>query len=439
MQVQKTIKIPIHYQTTEKKLSYLDRLTARLTYAVRQWWRIIEENNLETEPDCSPYESRVQEETRLSSGFVQQARDKALWMKEQWEKSHRKWERKMKKAKKGSKWHEKLKGREPSKPFSSNRSKTKKIPTRFDYRTGEIKEAEIELTDLVARISTLKKHERITILLNPSEYHKEKLEEAEDICSFEIVKHPERKCKWMFHITCRYQVETHAPETIRGVDLGVNRDVASVKLPPTPKNFSLVKTEKLKKLKELDDRIAHLQREEKYEALKKLRRKRRNIAKDHDRKTAKEFAEQTENEIVIVGDPQQIQYHKYRGNGNKRERKMLQHWSFARQGNYITQKCMEKGVIAVRFNEWGTNKCKNCEGELKGRGRRVKCKDCGAEYDREFNSCITLLQKASTYLKNKSSETIKNSQKLAGATDELARTIDDSGLEPWMSMEASFH
>jgi len=40
------------------------------------------------------------------------------------------------------------------------------------------------------------------------------------------------------------------------------------------------------------------------------------------------------------------------------------------------------------------------------------------------------LQKAGTYLKG------KPSVKLAGAIAELARTIGDSGLEPWMKMEA---
>ncbi|MCW3140645.1 MAG: hypothetical protein N2V72_00475 [Methanophagales archaeon] len=46
------------------------------------------------------------------------------------------------------------------------------------------------------------------------------------------------------------------------------------------------------------------------------------------------------------------------------------------------------------------------------------------------NNRVKPLQKAGTYLKGKPSE------KLAGAIDELARTIDDSGLEPWMKMEA---
>ena len=34
-ELQRTLKIPVHYATTKKQLSYLDRLTARLTYAVR--------------------------------------------------------------------------------------------------------------------------------------------------------------------------------------------------------------------------------------------------------------------------------------------------------------------------------------------------------------------------------------------------------------------
>ena len=60
----------------------------------------------------------------------------------------------------------------------------------------------------------------------------------------------------------------------------------------------------------------------------------------------------------------------------------------------------------------------------------------GMQYDREFNSCIRLLQKASTYLKCKTIAALKRSRKLAGAIDELARTTGDSGLEPGMRMEA---
>ena len=58
-----------------------------------------------------------------------------------------------------------------------------------------------------------------------------------------------------------------------------------------------------------------------------------------------------------------------------------------------------------------------------GRGMRAKV------------STVKPLQKASTYLKGKTSAALRRSRKLAGAIDELARTIGDSGLEPWMKME----
>ena len=65
---------------------------------------------------------------------------------------------------------------------------------------------------------------------------------------------------------------------------------------------------------------------------------------------------------------------------------------------------------------------------MQAKGRRVVCTECGMQYDRKFNSCVRVVQKASTYL--------KRSRKLAGAIDELRGTIGDSGLEPWMRMEA---
>ena len=151
---QRTIKIPIHYLTTKKKLSYLDNLTAKLTYAVRLWSKIIDEHDLKSLSDCSLYEKQIQQKTKLSLAFVQQARDKALWMYKQYKEQHQKWEWLLSKAK--GKWYHKLKKREPSKPCTSKRSRLKKIPTRFDYRTGKIEKANLKLTKWVIRISTLR-------------------------------------------------------------------------------------------------------------------------------------------------------------------------------------------------------------------------------------------------------------------------------------------
>ncbi|MGC8935991.1 MAG: zinc ribbon domain-containing protein [Candidatus Methanomethylicaceae archaeon] len=71
----------------------------------------------------------------------------------------------------------------------------------------------------------------------------------------------------------------------------------------------------------------------------------------------------------------------------------------------MIEKLKERGIIAVRYNEWGTSSERHkCGGRLKGKGRRVICTGCGLRYDLEFDTCIRLLQKAGTYLKGKTSE-----------------------------------
>jgi len=434
-ELQRTLKIPVHYATTNKKLSYLDRLTARLTYAVRLWCERISELGLKSRQDCSPYEHEIQRITGLSAAFVQQARDKALWMWAQYREAHKEWERELSRAKPGTKWYKKLLKREPAEPCTSPRSNLKKIPTRFDARTGTIEESNLKMSPLVVRISTLKKGEKITVLLNPSKWHLDMLRSAAELRGFELVK---RGKKYFVHLLCKYFVRAQPVHAVRGVDLGVNRVVASVKLPKHPRNFSLLRCDdKWLRIRELNDRVSHLRRLKKWRALKKLRHKRRNIAKDYDRKLAKEFAACAENELVVIGDPQLIRYHKYRGDGNKRGRKILQNWSYSRLADGIIEKLKERGIIGIRFNEWGTSsECHKCGGKLKAKGRRVVCTECGMQYDREFNSCVRVVQKASTYLKHKTRAALKRSRKLAGAMDEPRGTIGDSGLEPWMRMEA---
>jgi len=83
-----TVKVPVHYLTTKKKFFILDRVTARQTYTVRLWCEIIRKNKFKSQGDCSPFEQTVKNKMGLSAGFVQQARDKALWMWEAYETQH---------------------------------------------------------------------------------------------------------------------------------------------------------------------------------------------------------------------------------------------------------------------------------------------------------------------------------------------------------------
>ncbi|MBU4501627.1 MAG: transposase [Nanoarchaeota archaeon] len=386
----KTVKVPVHFGTNKEKISKLNKITARLTYAVRLWNELIGDNDIwyRKELQRLEYQHYVQEVTKLSSGYVQQAGNKALWMWKQYRTTYKNWECKLKRAKKGSKWYNKLLKREPSKPFQSKKSLLKKIPVRLDYRTGNIKKTELKLSGYVMNISTLKKRDNLTILLNPSQYHKRLLEEGK-ICDFEIIKEGN---KYYAYIVCQFEVPTQQIQSIRGVDLGVRRTLSDVLIDPKPIKFSnVVDIEKRNKLKKLNDRISHLRRLQKWNVLKQLRNLRNNYAIDRERKLAKKYAKKCNNELVVIGHPKNIRYNNYKGNGNKKGRKILQGWSFLRQAQFIKQKLNEKGMVVEITCEWWTSKkCHKCNGTVTRNGPRIKCKDCNIQYDADYNACINL-------------------------------------------------
>lgn len=80
MRIVKTVKIPIYYATTKRKLDILNRLTARLTYGVHLWSQIIKTNGIRTRSGLrkQKFEQEVRKQTGLSAGFVQCCADTAL-------------------------------------------------------------------------------------------------------------------------------------------------------------------------------------------------------------------------------------------------------------------------------------------------------------------------------------------------------------------------
>ncbi|WGI17280.1 zinc ribbon domain-containing protein [Methanonatronarchaeum sp. AMET-Sl] len=408
----KTVKIPIHHLTTDKKLSYLNNLTGRQTYAVQLFCERLNENDIvpKYRSGVREFSDYVREETGLSAGFIQQAEDKVLWMYKQYKKSHDKWEWALSNATEGTRWYKKLEEREPSVP--DPKKSLKKIPTPFDNRTGEVQKTDkLDLTEWVAHISTLKKGETIDILLNPSDWHKEQLEEAEEIKTFEIVHHPERECEYIVHIVCKYKSDTVRTGSVCGVDLGIKRDLSAVLIDDNGvEQFTILQNDKSERLKELDDRISHLRREEKYEVLKKLRNKRERVAEDYDRKMAKQFAELLpDGTTVFFGNPRDIRYNKYKGNGDKAGRKLLQHWSFSRIIDQCVLKLNETGKVGEKITEWNTSRLHyKCNKQVKrpydDSFQRIKCSTCDDELDAEFNASVNIAVKGISQHSDKSIE-----------------------------------
>jgi len=429
----KTVKIPIHYDTTDKKLSYLDNLTARQTYAVQLFCEKLNEEGIvpKYRSEVREFSDYVREETGLSAGFIQQAEDKVLWMYKQYRRSHDKWEWVLSKAKEGTRWYRKLEEREPSVP--NPKKNNSKVPTPFDDRTGEVQRTgDLDLTEWVAHISTLNKGETIDVLLNPSDWHEEQLEEAKNLKTFEIVHHPERECEYMVHIVCEYQSDTVQTGSVCGVDLGIKRDLSAVLIDDNcVEQFTILQNDKSERLKELDDRIAHLRREEKYEVLKKLRNKRERVAEDYDRKLAKQFAELLpDGTTVFFGNPRDIRYNKYKGNGDKVGRKLLQHWSFSRIIDQCVLKLNETGKNGEKVTEWNTSRLhyrcgKQVERPYDNSFQRIRCSTCDDKLDAEFNASVNIAVKGISQHSDKSIEPDTFWQDMAGVTDDIARTGDD--------------
>ena len=81
MIVQKSLRVPIHYDTTKTKIGILDSLTARITYTIKLISELITED---TEIDRKTIRKLVKNsdivaKTGLASGFVQQCIDKYIW------------------------------------------------------------------------------------------------------------------------------------------------------------------------------------------------------------------------------------------------------------------------------------------------------------------------------------------------------------------------
>jgi transposase len=336
----------------------------------------------------------VQKQAGLSAGFVQCCADTALWMWRSYWQLHREWQRTVRQAQRAGdeRWLCKLMKREPQPPFSNGLRH--KIPIWFDDRIGSLEHSEIKLSPRVIRISTLKRGERITVLLNPAKYHLDLLECGE-IKSFQIVK---RGKKFYVHVKVEREVRDQPVRAVRGVDLGVKRSAATVLLrsdkPLSRGDFSVIRDgEKTHRLNELNEKVAKLQQMKKWGALKRMRNKRRRVAEYYDRLTAKRIADISSECIVAIGHPKGIKYENYRDNGKRKLRRLMTRWAYGRIIRYTIEECAEQGIkVAAPDERWTSITCHRCGSRNTERLTQsvVHCYDCGLTYNADFNGAINI-------------------------------------------------
>lgn len=389
--------MPIHHGLTKRKLFILERLTARLGFCVHLFSKLIEERDMRVTGfgEFTPHDiTEIKQLTKLSISYVQQCRDQALWTWRSYHAQHREWETRLKHAK--GKWREKLVKREPHKPFQT--CSISKIPVRMDRRTGEVQASrKIRIAPVVLRLSTLQKNYRITVPLNPAQYHLNLLKKGR-IIDFQLVK----SNGWFYaHVCIKYDVPDRPVRAVIGVDLGVKRAMATVLLKPhAPLHREdltfLTDGEKKHQLDKLNHRFAELQRHRKWAALRHLRHKRRHVADYFDRLDAIRIAEMaaSQDAAVAVGYPKGIKYDNYRGNGQRLMRRVLQQrFSYGQRTRYILEECTSRGIIAEVIPEfWTSRRCHRCGSMNTCRPSQslFLCFNCGIKFNADWNSAINI-------------------------------------------------
>ncbi len=376
MKVKKTIKFPVHLETTGTKIEKLERLTARMTFATNLFLDYIQIYDTTSLHDLNEYKNKfVKERTGLNSAHLQQCYMKA---REVW-KSY--------KGKKGKK--------------SRPNFKRRKIPIWQDKRTFEFVEwNESKLTKYWIKLSTLAPYRKIMIPLDYGKYQEKELKNSK-IKSCFIVK---KDKMYYFHLSIEKETKEKKPKKVLAIDLGIRRKVTAVLLFPSEKwskeDIHILKNGEMKVLIHKHEKYYEkMQKLEKYKVLRRIRNKKEIYKKEYDHIISKriaEIAEESEAKVVI-GYPKWIRLSQRKGNGNKQLRKKVNSWSFYRMVRFIEYKCGEKGIpVEIMRESWTSETCHRCGSRNIDRSvwSVIKCKDCGLEYNADVNACINIGSKA---------------------------------------------
>ena len=421
--VVKTVRVPVHYALTKRKLSILDSLTARTTYGVWLWSKLFRERKLKgSYGDRRLFYGQVKRDAKLGT-MAQCCFDTSAWMWRSYREVHKAWGRQVAIARRNEdrKWLHKLLRREPQEPFTNGLKG--KVPIWFDNRFGTIEKSKhVKLCPYVARVSTLRRGIKLTIPLNPAKYHLGMLEKGV-MKSFQLVK---RHGKYYVHVKMEFQVPDQPVHAVRGLDLGVKRSMASVMLRPNQplksSGFTILRDGlKQDRLNRLEKRIGELQRARKWEALKRFRHKRLHVSEYYDRLAAKLIAATSHGSLVAIGYPKGVKYENPKGNGKPHLRKQLARWTYARIIRYIREECAKQGIPTEAPNElWSSRTCHRCGTRHTERLTQslFHCWNCEFIYNADYNAAINI---GSSFLPRAATRRAKDD--LAYAGDEQAREI----------------
>jgi len=402
----KTLILPIHPKTTNRKLKILRRLAARWTYGVQLYLDKIFEGN------TSPIDlyNAVADATGLNKNYTQNCRDKASQMYRSYRRLHRLWawrvrrlraklskETDPKKARRLDRQLKRLVQAEPSKPRITGR-----IPVDIDERCGSF-ELSNEAREFKAwvKISTLEKRVRVAVPLIFHEYAEKTLDNGWKARSFKVL-YRRRLHRWEVHLAVERTIEVTVKDFV-GIDLGIKRLAVAYSAGHDRVVYKAEKTrykDFFQRLHELNNRYSRAQRLDIKPLLKKLSRRRRNMVADLQRKLARRLAKKAASgRLVYIGLPRHIREACGRDFSSRRQRKMIHRWPYRQFANALALKTVEFNGFSVITGEHRStkmcsacrmNKCRHCRQHRYAKttiaDRKFRCQCCGLEMDRDANA-----------------------------------------------------
>jgi IS605 OrfB family transposase len=273
-------------------------------------------------------------------------------------------------------------------------------------------------------------HDRLLVPLKISPFHLNQIQRG-NLKALQIFV--DRYMKWWITLSIRVnnipQVNSDSNPAVLGIDLGIEKAVCTSLVTPTKVRESkyFTQPDKVKKIKNLDHRVAILQREldtrknngQEYDKLslklRTLRGKRERVAKEYDSFLVRRLFDyilklsQKYDLYVAIGRLKNIRMVARRGNyKGQKFRGMVHRWSFARITESLKRQLSVHGIpvdgnrsrFKVIPESWTSKMCWKCG----HKGRRPKqnyfvCPTCGNRTNADRNGAINIAGRLITLTK----------------------------------------
>ncbi|MFX0201596.1 MAG: RNA-guided endonuclease InsQ/TnpB family protein, partial [Candidatus Hodarchaeota archaeon] len=314
--------------------------------------------------------------------------------------------------------------KKPSKPCQTEINHQNKLPRHANIKTTAFfHQRKTKLTPFWLELYYPEKGVHLWLPLNPALYHLSILKEGKPK-TIQLVKH--KNNRWYVHIAVdipiHKQTTKKKPLAIVSTDLGMNKAATAVLLTADNRSGLHAKDirffeqkKKIRKINELDNQIASLQRQKAYyqqvkkntknitRKLKELSPKRKELAIQYDHELTSQISDWVEvlqhsyHLYVVIGKLRGIRKSRRKGDGKSRKhRRELHRWAFHRITTFLQYKLELAGLPLKQFHtvreSWTSKTCSKCGSTNTTRPIQslVICQECGAKLQADINGAMNI-------------------------------------------------